>query len=264
MSEQTQLENRLVITLLGHSIDKEKAQIKLVDYYGAKQIKDAYGLTLGKKQAWLFDYAVLVCWNFNQDELSQLIAKIEDLVIEPIHRPSIEHYIYKQTDTDSFYIKDDCLYLDNTDRMTKLALSHAFAQSAKLEFFEEQAQTVINDNAYLSETLAETGIVPLTRKQLAKLRGALFKTSTDINLHFNLLDTPEFFWDNPNLEGLYQQLSKYLDFLPRIQILQKKLDTIHTLLDMLSTEQNHKHSAFLEWVIIVLIAVDILIYFFEP
>ena len=201
MSEQTQLKNRLVITLLGHCIDKEKARIKLVDHYDAKQIKDAYGLTLCKKKAWLFDYAVLVCWNFNQDELSQLITQIEDLVIEPVHRPSIEHYIYKQTDTDSFYIKDDCLYLDSTDSMTKLALNNAFAQSAKLEFFEEQAQTVINDNDYLSETLADTGIVPLSRKQLAKLRGTLFKTSTDIYLHFNLLDTPEFFGTTPTLKG---------------------------------------------------------------
>ena len=132
----------------------------------------------------------------------------------------------------------------------------------KLEFFEEQAQAVISENAYLSQQLAQTGKVPLTRKELAKLCGTLFKTSTDINLHFNLLDTPEFFWDNPNLEGVYQQLSKYLDLLPRIHILQKKFDTIHNLVDMLSTEQNHKHSAFLEWVIIILIAVDIAIYFF--
>ena len=50
MSEQTQLKNRLVITLLGHCIDKEKARIKLVDHYDAKQIKDAYGLTLCKKK----------------------------------------------------------------------------------------------------------------------------------------------------------------------------------------------------------------------
>ena len=34
---------------------------------------------------------------------------------------------------------------------------------------------------------------PLNRKELAKLRGRLFATSSDIILHFNLLDTPEFF-----------------------------------------------------------------------
>ena len=90
----------------------------------------------------------------------------------------------------------------------------------------------------------------------------LFCTTSDIILHFNLLDTPEFFWDYPEYEPIYQLGSKYLELAPRLEILNQKLDTIQTLLDMLSQEQNHKHSAFLEWIIIVLIAVDILIYFF--
>ncbi|MDE3272059.1 RMD1 family protein [Pseudoalteromonas sp. G4] len=262
MSDTVTKDHRLIISFLGHSINKEKADIKLNKQLGAIKIRDAYGVCINSKQAWLFDYAVLVCWDFNQAELEQLIAQIDELIISPEKRPSIDHYIYREGEYGDFNIKNDCLFLDNSDDMTKLALSHALAQSTKLEFFEEQAQAVISENAYLSQLLAQTGKVPLTRKALAKLRGTLFKTSTDINLHFNLLDTPEFFWDNPNLEGVYQQLSKYLDLLPRIHILQKKLDTIHNLVDMLSTEQNHKHSAFLEWVIIILIAVDIAIYFF--
>jgi uncharacterized Rmd1/YagE family protein len=262
MSDTVTNEHRLIISFLGHSIDKEKADIKLKEQFNATKVRDAYGICINSKQAWLFDYAVLVCWDFNQAELEQLIAQIDELIVSPEKRPSIDHYIYREGEYGDFHIKNDCLFLDNTNDMTKLALSHALAQSAKLEFFEEQAQAVISENAYLSQQLAQTGKVPLTRKELAKLRGTLFKTSTDINLHFNLLDTPEFFWDNPNLEGVYQQLSKYLDLLPRIHILQKKLDTIHNLVDMLSTEQNHKHSAFLEWVIIILIAVDIAIYFF--
>jgi uncharacterized Rmd1/YagE family protein len=79
-------------------------------------------------------------------------------------------------------------------------------------------------------------------------------------LHYGLLDTPEFFWDYPELEEGYLKLAKYLELQPRIDILTRKLDTIQGLLDMLADEQNHKHSAFLEWIIIVLIAVDIVIY----
>ena len=262
MRELAHNEHRLTISFLGHSLDTRKADENFLAQSNVIKIRDAYGIKLEIKQAWLFDYAVLVCWDFTPFELEHLIQQLDDVIIAPLKRPSIDHYIYCEGGSSEFYIKNDCLFLDNSDEMTKLALSHALAQSAKLEFFEEQAQAVISENAYLSQQLAQTGKVPLTRKELARLRGTLFKTSTDINLHFNLLDTPEFFWDNPNLEGVYQQLSKYLDLLPRIHILQKKLDTIHNLVDMLSTEQNHKHSAFLEWVIIILIAVDIAIYFF--
>lgn len=90
----------------------------------------------------------------------------------------------------------------------------------------------------------------------------MFATSSDITLNFNLLDTPEFFWDYPELENYYQGLVKYLDLRPRMDIINKKLETIHDLLDMMAQEQYHKHSAFLEWVIIILIAADIVVYLF--
>jgi uncharacterized Rmd1/YagE family protein len=128
--------------------------------------------------------------------------------------------------------------------------------------FESQVLKVIEDNEYIPRGLATTGHIPLNRKQLAKLRGALFSTRSDIVLNFNLLDTPEFFWEHPELEGIYNLVSRYLDLISRLTLLNKKLDTVSELVQMLADEQNHKHSAALEWIIIVLIAVDILIYFF--
>jgi uncharacterized Rmd1/YagE family protein len=166
--------------------------------------------------------------------------------------------------SDTLIIHNDKLTVPDHQELIRLALSHAFAQSAKLEFFEAAAQEIIVQNAPLSKQLAKTGKVAFSRRKLAKLRGQLFVTSSDITLNFNLLDTPEFFWDYPELEGYYQQLAKYLDLQPRVEILNQKLDTIYSLLDMLATEENHKHAAFLEWIIIILIAVDIVVYFFEP
>ncbi|WP_417535681.1 hypothetical protein [Methylophaga sp.] len=46
----------------------------------------------------------------------------------------------------------------------------------------------------------------------------------------------------------------------RINVLNKKLESIHELLDMLANEQNHKHSSTLEWIIIILIALEIVLF----
>jgi len=144
-----------------------------------------------------------------------------------------------------------------------LALSHAFAQSAKLQHVESRAEQAINNNQYLINTLAQTGKIPLNRKALAKLRGQLLQTKSDIRLHYSLLDTPEFFWNSPVVEHLYLSLSKYLELKPRIELLHLKLQTIHDLYDTLTAEQNHKYSSFLEWIIIMLIATEIGLFFFK-
>lgn len=255
---------RITIANIGQALDADKTAPLLIEQRGATRYRDAYHLRMSHGEAWLYDYGVLVGWDLPESDRQQLCFELDALLVDKYERPLIEQYSFTIGPEHRFNILHDVLELPADDVMIRLALSHAFAQSAKLGAFEDKAQEVIRTNAYISKELASTGKLPLNRKQLAKLRGVLFDTSSDITLHYNLLDTPEFFWDYPELEEYYQRLAKYLDLLPRVTILNKKLETIQNLLDMLATEHNHKHSAFLEIVIIVLIAVDIVIYFFEP
>jgi uncharacterized Rmd1/YagE family protein len=251
----------IIITVLGNELIQEQIETVLISKLNAKQYRDAYCITFDHGECWLFDYAVLVAWGVSEVDRQQLYEVLTPLIDTPISLPLKEKYLWSVDEGTPLRIHHDNLYLTSHDPMIRLALSHAFAQSGKLIFFEDQAQEVIKHNAYISREIAKTGKIPLSRRQLAKLRGSIFETSTDISLHYGLLDTPEFFWDYPELEETYQKLAKYLDLQPRIEILNKKLATIQSLLDMLAGEQNHKHSAFLEWIIIVLIAVDITVYF---
>lgn len=119
------------------------------------------------------------------------------------------------------------------------------------------------DYSHLPEALAKTGKIALNRKDIAKIRGTLFSTKSDIILHYGLLDTPDFFWEYPEFEAIYNAVVRYLEIHQRVDLLSKKLATIHELFEMLADEQKHQHSSFLEWIIIVLIAIEIVIYFAE-
>ena len=72
--------------------------------------------------------------------------------------------------------------------------------------------------------------------------------------------TREFFWEYPELESVYQHAANYLEIRNRTQVLSTRLETVHELFEMLADEQKHKHSATLEWIIIWLIAVEILMF----
>lgn len=249
------------INLLGDRLNPELIDTELINARGSVRYRDAFGIKMTLGEAWLFDYGVLVCWNVTEVERQRLCFELGALMLAPADSVATEHYAYCIDPQSPLKIHSDKLTLPVDDPLCRLGLSHAFAQSSKLAFFEDRAQGEINRNRFLSHELAKYGKISLSRRQLAKLRGVLFATSSDISLHFNLLDTPEFFWDYPEQEFYYQALAKYLDLTPRIEILNHRLATIHEMLNMLASEQHHKHSAFLEWVIIVLIALEIMIYF---
>jgi uncharacterized Rmd1/YagE family protein len=74
-----------------------------------------------------------------------------------------------------------------------------------------------------------------------------------------MLDTPEFFWDHPELEQFYRRTMHYLDVAKRVDILNKRLAVVHELFEILSNELKHQHSSRLEWAIILLISFEVVI-----
>ncbi len=253
-------QNTVEVTVLA-----DKVQLKLIEKALDKRVfsqryKDVLFIGYPKSFTYIFDYGAVVFWSVTEERKAYLldILKTNSQLHDELHT---EVFPYRVEASATVTMLDDEILINAKEQRDLLAISHALAQSAKLEQFESRAERTIKDNAYLSASLAKTGKIPLSRKELAKLRGNLFKTKSDILLHYSLLDTPDFFWQNPDLESIYQALAKYLELVPRVELLTLKLETIHELLEMLAAEQNHKHSAFLEWIIIILIAVDIAVYF---
>ena len=89
--------------------------------------------------------------------------------------------------------------------------------------------------------------------------GELFIERNSINLHLDVLDAPEFFWEYPEMEPLYKMMSNYLDIKSRVEVLNQRLDVVHELFEMLGNELNHQHSSRLEWTIICLIVIEVLL-----
>lgn len=244
---------------IGRSFSQAEMELFISENYRSVRIHDARQVELEQGEAFIFDYGVVVFWGVREDSKQSLLAKLSPYIVDTKHSTDFEQYAFSEQ-TETIKMHADIISFANENNLERLAISHALAQSVKLAEFERVAQGVILAHEYIPKALAETGKVPMSRKDIAKSRGVLFGARGDILLNFNLLDTPEFFWDYPELETLYSLVEKYLDIQPRINVLNKKLEAIHELLDMLASEQNHKHSSLLEWIIIILIALEIVLF----
>ena len=220
--------------------------------------QDAMHINLPGGEVWVFDYGVLVFWAVDEDERQALLHRLQ-LDDSPIEGARDEHFRFHTTGEEVRFSQDTITLVDD-NLLTRLAISHALAQSLKLSEYEWQAQCTIQNHSDLPEALASTGKIALSRREIARIRGQLFSTKSDIILHYGLLDTPEFFWEYPELDNLYQIGAHYLELDQRTNILTLKLGTISELLEMLVDDQKHRHSSKLEWIIIWLIAVEIVIF----
>lgn len=203
-----------------------------------------------------FSYGAIVCWNMPKEAALEFLNEA---------RP-YENQRYEEIETDEFTylydggpkIAEDEIILPNQDVLTKLAISHGLAQSVKLGSFEVITQRTFNNMLYIPEDLAKRGKIPLSRREIRRKMGELFLERTSITLHVNFLDTPELFWDYPELEPLYRMISNYLDIEKRSHVLNQRLEVVHELFEMLGSELNHQHSSRLEWIIIALIGFEVI------
>lgn len=242
---------------LGDAFKGPELESTALAAYEFTRTRDAYHLPLPTGEAWLFQYGIVVFWAVTDDEQQLLIKRVTPHLEIESKKRSREVFQFA-LNTEQLSIRADQIFLPDDNHLTRLAVSHALAQSTQLIVFETMAQENISATSYIPALLAEKGKIPLRRKELAKIRGQLFATKSDIILHYGLLDTPEFFWEYPELESTYMLVARYLDIKSRVDVLSQKLGTIHELLEMLADEQNHQHSSFLEWIIIVLIGIEIL------
>jgi uncharacterized Rmd1/YagE family protein len=105
--------------------------------------------------------------------------------------------------------------------------------------------------------IALTGTISLPRKQINMQIGELFILRINIHLNGSVLDTPELFWVEPQLEPVYQAVRSYLEIDQRVSLLTERLDVIADLLAVLKDQLSHGHGEMLEWIVIVLIAAEI-------
>lgn len=241
---------------LAQSFQATRLREKLLDTTRAQVFRNAIIVDFKIGCSIVFSYGVVVHWNVPLDERRSLHATLLDYAIKPDDEPQEDNFSY-EVGCEQDRIQHDHIELQSGDFMVLLALSHAMAQSIKLAAFEGHAIDTIHATSHLPQALAREGAIKLNRKAMAKIRGQLFLTKSDIILNYDLLDTPEFFWEHPEYQHIYSMAANYLEIRQRTEVLSKKLETIHELLEMLADEQKHQHSSALEWIIIGLIAVEI-------
>lgn len=125
--------------------------------------------------------------------------------------------------------------------------------------YEDLVDGTIETTKEIPTQIATTGKVKLTRREINMQIGELFILRINIHLQGSVLDAPELMWAEPQLEPIYGAVRSYLEMDQRVGLLTERLDVIADLLAVLKDQLTHTHGEYLEWIVIILIAAEILV-----
>ncbi|MGE5158286.1 MAG: RMD1 family protein [Gemmatimonas sp.] len=144
-----------------------------------------------------------------------------------------------------------------------LVVADALAKSVVLARDERQVANVFDTIEPFARELGREGRTSRNRTDLLKLLGNALLVQHRLSGRVAVSDKPDVLWDRPDLERLYSRLEDEYELSERAETMNRKLeviaDTATTLSDIIDT----KRALRLEIIVVVLIAFEILITFYE-
>lgn len=225
--------------------------------YQATLLFDAIHIRYKEGDLFFFSYGVIVFWGIQKEDEIGFLTEVEPFEVRP--NEEIETDKFNYTVSDDVKLHQEQILLPNREVLTLLSVSHGLAQSVKLDTFDLIVRHSVQLMGEFPEALARKGKIGLSRKEIRKKMGQLFLDRSLINLHQDVLDVPEFFSEHPELEPIYDKTVNYLDLKQRQEVLNQRLDVVHRFFELLTSELNHQHSSRLEWIIIILILLEVVL-----
>lgn len=214
------------------------------------------------KYLYVFKYGIICFLGYDETEMSVFLQLIT---------PYCRNY-FEQRLSDEFDIETNSPAINygynkieipnpSIDAIRLIMLN--VSQSVSLDYFDQQTNVLLEETNYQTQELEKKGKIDLGGKELKKYIGRTLNLKNRIAGNLYIFDSPESTWEDENLNKLDIGLKKTFDLQSRFRTIQEGLQIAKENLELFKDLLQYRNSVVLEWVIIILILVEVLNIFLE-
>ncbi|MDI3321306.1 RMD1 family protein [Pinibacter soli] len=209
------------------------------------------------KYLYVFKYGVVSFLGYNEIDTTSLLKLITSYCKNPIdQRLSDEFEI--ETNASSIRYGYNKLEIPQPDiEMIRLIMLNA-SQSVALDHYNQQTNLLLEETNYHTQALERKGKIDLGGVELKKYIGRTLNLKNKISANLYIFDSPEETWENETLNKLDIGLKKTFDLQSRFRTIQEGLQIVKDNLELFKDLLQYRNSVVLEWVIILLILVEVI------
>lgn len=208
------------------------------------------------KFVYFFQFGVVGFFNLDENERRAIIKSLSPFIKEQqegSHSETIEVSVKDAT----LKVDFDGVILPTLDEeMVRLVMLHT-VQSVALEVYESHSEKLLEEAGKYTKNLELNGKLWIGSKKLKQLIGKTLNIKNAISENLYIFDSPEVVWQDEQLSKLDADLKQLFDLKIRYRNITERISTIKDNLDLFRDIWNHRESSALEWIIILLIFVEI-------
>jgi len=226
-----------------------------------------FELATGKdaERVYLYYFGGVVFLNCSGDIIARFLDSIPQYAESlkgQIRLPYREEYRLEIDPEREPAIANDCAVMPRYNLAFLDIICFVIAKSVALERIEERIDVVFDEVEGLIANLGK-GRLELPDRDMARLASSILSFKFTSIAHIMVLDKPDITWDNPEADRLYTTMAGLFELNQRYLEIKHKSETLLDMTDVFSGLSHARRSARLEWIIIILIAIEIVIYLMQ-
>jgi len=132
------------------------------------------------------------------------------------------------------------------------------SQSVALDYYSEQTNKLLEETNYHTQSLERKGKLDISGNALKRFIGKTLLLKNRISENLYIFDSPPETWENENLNKIDLGMKKTLDLQERFRHVSEGLQIVKDNLELFKDLLQYRNSTLLEWIIIILILVEVL------
>lgn len=209
-----------------------------------------------ERYQYFFNYGVIVFTGYTEEEINQAIKNVQPFMKNQDKWLRDDHKISVEPGA-GLHFEFDQLIVDHQDaKIIRIAMLN-LAQSVALDHYHEVSDNLLSEIRVFTTDLESRGKLSITRKNMLKFIGRALNTQIDIADNIYIFDAPDQVWDDEYLDSLHKGLMKHYDLRVRFSEIEFTLRIIEDNLSVFREITHQRESSTLEWIIIILILVEV-------
>ncbi len=206
-----------------------------------------------------YDFGALVFVNVPAATREEILAAVFKLLPREPHPPLHEDFLVEVRPGSAIEIalSFDRVVVPELGQNTLEVIAMVLAQSVTIDYYDEDAQAILDRIAVMSAEVARKGRPFGRQRDLVRFTGSAMAFQAEIIGAILLLDKPDLTWEDEYADRLHDKLRYHFEIGERYKALETKLVTIRDTLQALLAMGSERRMFFVEVAVLVLIVIEV-------
>jgi len=209
---------------------------------------------------YIFRYGVASFFDYTPDEISSFFT-----VLQPYCRnfftPGFNDELVVETNAAENKISHNKIEIKNDNPEVLRMIMLNVSQSVALDYYSDQTEKLLEETNSYTQLLARRGRLIISPRKLKRFIGNTLLLKNRIAANLYIFDSPPETWENEQLDRLHNELKKSFDLQDRFRDVSEGLQIVKDNLELFKDILQYRTSLLLEWIVIILIAVEVINFF---